>query len=107
MAVKGNKKATNRDLAGAMEMRVTLSEGQVHNAVRLYDDIGEPNKVNVLLAAWEFLMRVQSECFGLQKGEASELVVLPAKRHSAVFTNAAGGIIVRWRGENTDRKGRG
>ena len=108
MAFQGSKKATDRDLPGALEMRVTLTEGEVHNVARLYDDTGEPNKATFVFVAWNFLMRVRSECFGFQKGEASELIVLPAKRHSAVFTEAAGGIIVRWaRRTHTDRKGRG
>ena len=96
LALKGSKKATIREQAGTIETRITLTEAEVKSAIRLYDSCGDDGKATFILASWEFLMRVQSECFNLQKGDATELIALPPKRHLAVFMDAKGGVVIRW-----------
>ena len=49
------------------------------------------------LCGWKGSMRMQSECFGLEVGEASEFLQLPGNRHSAVFYDAVGRLVIRWR----------
>ena len=45
---------------------------------------------------WEFLKRIQSECIPLQRGEKSEAMKMDLQRHSAVFHNGSGNLVVRW-----------
>ena len=47
------------------------------------------------MLAWEFLLGFQSEAVGLQAGCAGDATALPTARHSGVWIDAFGFIIVR------------
>lgn len=59
-----------RSLAGTIDLKVTITEGQVLNAIRLYDGTGEEEKGTFILTAWEFLMSaVGMFCTGVRCGK--------------------------------------
>ena len=90
-----------------VEYQTGFEEGivGVHGQERLVllsDSLGTVEWSDFLLIGWDFLMRIQSECLPLQCGEPSEKQVLDPVRHSAVYHDAQGNLVIRW----TRRKNR-
>ena len=100
--LRGSKKLTLRLLGAKLDLRKVLGDETVGKLVVLSDSIGTHEWSDFLLTGWEFLMRIQSECIPLEKGERSEAVTMDPQRHSAVFNDEAGQLVVRW----TRRKNR-
>lgn len=82
-AIKGIRKLQAGQLAGKLVEKFLMSEVLLERMVMLADAMDE-EAVAVLLLAWAFLSRAQSEAFPLECGTAEELRQLPKGRRSAV-----------------------
>ena len=97
MTIKGLKKYGLQNFSGKLAKYMTLKHEEVLQLCNYSDQIGDQVFSVFCLCGWKGLMRMQSECFGLEVGEASEFLQLPEGRHSAVFYDAAGRLVIRWR----------
>jgi len=85
------------DLIGeAMPVKWRLTHVAVKQVVELADRVRGFRKgfSECAVIAWDFLLRVQSEAIGLQCGHAGEITCIPPARHSAVYVDAAGLLVI-------------
>ena len=97
MAVKGLKKHGLSNMAGKLSKFMTLQHMEIKQLVDFSDDLRDGRFSCFVLCGWKGLLRMQSECFGLELGSAAEFLQLPEGRHSAVFYDANGRLVLRWR----------
>lgn len=100
--LRGSKKMTLRLLGAKLDLRKVLTDDTVSRLVVLSDNLGTREWSEFLLMGWEYLMRIQSECIPLECGCSEEATQLSLSRHSTVFHDGNGNLVVRW----TRRKNR-
>ena len=85
------------DLIGeAMPVRWRLTSGVVRQVVEIADALGgfPVGFAECTALSWDFLLRVRSEAIGLERGHAGEILSIPPSRHSCVYVDSAGVLIV-------------
>ena len=87
--VKGAKKRRANLGGGPAGAKKLLTKKLMESIVITADAAGSHELALQVLVAWNFLMRVQSECTPLQVGSPSEAYQLPAGRHSALWVDSA------------------
>ena len=80
--LRGSKKLTLRLFGAKLDLWKVSTDEIVGKLVVLSDSLGTHEGSDFLLMGWEFLMRIQSECIPLQRGEKSEVVKMDPQRHS-------------------------
>ncbi|CAK0804488.1 unnamed protein product [Prorocentrum cordatum] len=94
--VKGLAKMQIR-LNGEQRPKPKLRRSLVEQLCALSASLGDESFAVSMLLAWEFLLRVQSECVCLQVGSAGSVLTLPAGRHSSVLFDEANVLHMRLR----------
>ena len=93
--LKGAKKRTLRLTGGSLPTRWRLTEALVTQLVSLADSLGEPLMATAVVVYWEFLFRVASEGIALQAGAATDATSLHPDRHSGMWVDADGALVMR------------
>ena len=95
--LKGAKRRRANLGGGPAGAKKLLTKKLMESIVITADAAGSHELALQVLVAWNFLMRVQSECSPLQVGCAGEAYQLPAGRHSALWVDSATVACVRLR----------
>lgn len=95
LVMKGAKKWALRCSVTSAVSKKLLDEELVAKLVRLADSRGFHMWSCMALVAWEFLLRVQSEAVGIQAGAPCDATALPASRHSGLWIDQSGALVLR------------
>jgi len=95
LALKGAKKMSLRCSVTSASDRKLLDENLIARVVQFADSRGFQAWSCMALVAWEFLLRVQSEAIGLQNGCPPDATALPPERHSGMWVDASGALVLR------------
>ena len=82
--IAGIKKLKQARVTGRLDEPCILTELIMERVTKLADAAGDEELSIINLTGWAFLLRMQSECFGLETGIPEELRQLPGGRHSGV-----------------------
>ena len=95
MMIKGLEKMAARCGTTSAVDRQLLDENLVRQLVTLADIRGFGDFSCMVLVAWEFLLRVQSEAVDLQCGNSEDATALPSHRHSGMWIDTNGALVLR------------
>ena len=87
-----------RAVSGLLKVKCLMTWEMIQKAVTVLDQKVETEMVSILLLiGWAFLGRMQSEVFPLQAGTSEYALTLPPHLHSALYVDAEGSVVIRWR----------
>ena len=80
-----------------MGAKFRLTERLVSQMIALADSLGPVGLSELIVVAWEFLLRVQSECLPIERGTHADATSLPPLRHSGLYVDGRGALVLRLR----------
>ena len=93
--LKGARKRDLRVTGGQQHAQALLTEQLVAKVVTTADALEMQDFSCFVLVAWEFLLRVQSECMPMQRGEAIQATCMPPSAHSGIWVEGGGTLALR------------
>ena len=97
MTMKGAKQYQLRVSGGTKHAAKFLDDKTLANAVKLADLNGMSDFAVLMLVAWSFLLRVQSECLLMEAGHPDDEKDLPQGRHSGLWLESGSVLCLRLR----------
>ena len=95
MTMKGVRKMSMKHGPAVAKTKRLLTEELLSQTVRLADILNLAAWADQALMAWEFLPRVQSEAIELEAGVPDDATAMQAHRHSAVWVDPTGALVLR------------
>jgi hypothetical protein len=95
LTLKGARKMAVRCGSTSAVARQLLDEVTLAKVVELADSRGLSEWSCLALLSWEFLLRVQSEALELQVGTPDDATALPSGRHSGLWLDSSGSLVLR------------
>ena len=85
LVLRGGRKLAVQSAGSTLHVPFHLTTQLVRAVAELAGNVNNMAYLGpLLLVGWEFLFRMQSECFPLELGRQEDLATIPAGRHSAV-----------------------
>lgn len=91
--------------AGQVDNRQLMDDDKIAQLVAFFDGVNAPATATLILFAYEFLCRVQSEVFPLEARDKGDLVSLPPHRQSGCWIDEQLSVNVRWQRRKNRPKG--
>ena len=95
--LRGAKRRRTRLFGGPSGAKRILDKSLFQKLVQAADEAGMEELAVFCLVAWEFLLRVQSECIPLQVGAQKDGRFLPPSRHSGLWVEGWTSVVLKLR----------